>query len=417
MTGEPSTPRRSLDRTRSLNQEFGRVSPSPKSHTATINESPQSPRRRNQRYSTIRDVSRRYQTSSQDFSSTQDLKLDEIGRRQSTRGGSDGVLTESLSGGRSIVTEGLRAAGLSKRKDTDDVFAGDDEAQGPRRLRLNGLTSRGQSSASGSHTHTSGSNGSVMYEPQTPASALPSRSSHRHSDLYASRPMTSMAAYGDENRNTSSYQRASSGILSDRQRARVLADDGGRSSSQAYNTTPLDRLPLSAEKRRGFGTPQSDPGSSSTPEHTRLVLNALNMFESHLARLPSMGTTTTTTIPDLFKSAQSIVHSSNALNVLLRKATARALDEQIRVEVSDDVTAEDVSELWRLVGGDHRESLRVSDELVRTLTDFLLGVGKLLREASTANATGRHSRGSSLDENISRRLTPDIASKIGRAHV
>ena len=65
--------------------------------------------------------------------------------------------------------------------------------------------------------------------------------------------------------------------------------------------------------------------------------------------------------------------------------------------------------LWKDIGGDLRDMLRVSDELVRTMTGFLLGMGKVLRESS-ATGTGaggslHHLRGASDD--LSRRSAAD----------
>jgi hypothetical protein len=51
----------------------------------------------------------------------------------------------------------------------------------------------------------------------------------------------------------------------------------------------------------------------------------------------------------------------------LRAGTNRALEEQIDAEVGDG-GGELSAEVWRRVGGEYRESLRASDELVRTVT-------------------------------------------------
>ncbi len=37
-------------------------------------------------------------------------------------------------------------------------------------------------------------------------------------------------------------------------------------------------------------------------------------------------------------------------------------------------------DIWRRVGGDYREGMRASDELVRAVTGFLLGVGKAVKD-------------------------------------
>lgn len=90
-----------------------------------------------------------------------------------------------------------------------------------------------------------------------------------------------------------------------------------------------------------------------------------------------------TTIPDLYHNAQSVVQAANALNILLREGNNHALDEQIEAEIREGNDDVDSSEIWRSVGSEYRETLRVSDELVRTMTGFLLGMGKILREATT----------------------------------
>ena len=145
------------------------------------------------------------------------------------------------------------------------------------------------------------------------------------------------------------------------------------------------------------------------------------MFESQLTRLPQMGTTTTQAIPELFRSAQIIVQASNRLNGLLRAGTNGALEEQIDAEVGNTdgpVGGEEIAEVWRRVGGELRESLRVSDEVVRAMTGFLLGVGKVLKEASASSGDGSqsHSRNVSLDD-IPRRASQspdtDVANGSG----
>ncbi len=99
------------------------------------------------------------------------------------------------------------------------------------------------------------------------------------------------------------------------------------------------------------------------------------MFESYLTRLPPVGGTE---VPELFRSAQSIVEATNKLNALLRTCNSNAGAEAIHYEIEKDEPVDPVA-VWQTVAGDFRETVRVSDELVRTTTSFLLGVGKLLR--------------------------------------
>lgn len=136
------------------------------------------------------------------------------------------------------------------------------------------------------------------------------------------------------------------------------------------------------------------------------------MFESQLSRLPQTGNTTNHAIPELFRSAQIIVQASDKLNGLLRAGTNGALEEQIDAEVGNTEGAaggEEVAEVWRRVGGELRESLRISDEVVRTMTGFLLGVGKVLKETSAGDGSQPHSRNVSLDDDPRRsNRSPDV---------
>lgn len=142
-------------------------------------------------------------------------------------------------------------------------------------------------------------------------------------------------------------------------------------------------------------------------EHRKLMMESLSMFESQLSRLPPMGQTTTSTIPELFQNAQHLVHALSKLNGMLKSNTNRALESQIDAEVADQSGGVDLVELWRNVGADHRESHRMSDEVVRNMTGFLLGVGKVLRDATAGKDPQHHLRAVSLDESATTRLTPD----------
>jgi hypothetical protein len=147
------------------------------------------------------------------------------------------------------------------------------------------------------------------------------------------------------------------------------------------------------------------------------MMDSLSIFESNLSRLPPNGHTTTNTIPELFKAAQTIVQATEKLNVLLRSGTNRALEEQISAEVSGELGEgnSDLSEYWRTVGSDFRECLRASDDLVRNMTGFLLGVGKVLRETNASNVgtPSQHLRSMSLDEDVTARLNTEGAPTSG----
>lgn len=312
-----------------------------------------------------------------------------------------------------MVGESLRAAGLTKRRDdVEDVFTAENSTQSLRRPRTSDELAPRPPLASAQRPESRAliridRPFTTSLTPRTPANV--NQGSQRGAQLsLSSRPSTSMAAFRRDEPLTAPPILRTQRSAYDRQ-TNTVPEVVPRPPSQARNSYPAtERLSSSPSgyARRPLATPSNpQPGSASTPEHIRVMLDSLNMFESHLARLPSMGSTTTVTIPDLFRSAQNIVHSSNALNNLLRDGTSHALEQQIDAEVADSDVPVDPIEIWRSVGSEYRESLRVSDELIRTMTTFLLGVGKLLRE-STAERT--HNRTSSLDETSVRRLTPDI---------
>ncbi|KAI5123158.1 hypothetical protein M0805_000861 [Coniferiporia weirii] len=393
---------------------------SPSSRAATLQDSPQSPRR-TQRYSTVREITRKRQTRwlSQDLMSSQGDAPDEDGRPQARRGGSNE--SPLITGGRSVIGESLRAAGLTRRREDDDIFADTDVG---RRLRLSSdLGARPSISRTEARTGTRLSDRPMTaddlsyLEPRTPANTTHDLARRNVQTVQADRPATSMAAYRDEPRTAPPLLRTyrSAHPLPEKERETPTAEEPVRPLSQARNVYPISSAasnersastlgrrtalsPLNLAAAAEFTSPDS------TPEHTRLMLESLGMFESQLARLPSMGSTTTVTIPELFRSAQNIVHATNALSNLLRNGTAHALEEQIDAELGEEGLAIDLVGLWRDVGAEYRESVRISDELVRTMTSFLLGVGKVLRESTTDKP---HNRTISLDETVSRRLTPD----------
>ncbi|KAF8532118.1 hypothetical protein JB92DRAFT_3104165 [Gautieria morchelliformis] len=358
----------------------GAASPQSAGAGGTFSVTPTSPRaQRPARPSTLRDSSRRVQR----WSSVDEVALngngnspsrdDPDGRRQSRHAGS----AESPLGGRegrSLVGEGLRAAGLARRG-SEDVFA---EGIPQRRTRLSG--------GLGSRPSLNGSRDGDLDElrrgiaqvaiglpdeeqdPRTPPSTSGSvrygaaRNIHSVLSSGASRAGTSLGSYGaDEEgpRMTPLRTYRSSYALPERTMSRHTPQH------ERSRTSPYGRAPQ---------TPSS--------EHARLMLDSLTMFETQLARIP-----TSSSAPDLTRIAHSVVQSANGLNTLLRAGNAHALEAQIEAEVGDAATHVDASEVWRQVGGEYRESVRVSDELVRTVTALLLGVGRLVREAVKERGT------------------------------
>ncbi|PFH51234.1 hypothetical protein AMATHDRAFT_47262 [Amanita thiersii Skay4041] len=179
------------------------------------------------------------------------------------------------------------------------------------------------------------------------------------------------------------------------------SNDGERSTSRASSCyTPLERT-----------------------EHARLMLDALTMFEGQMARIPGTDGRGggAANLGGLAKLAQGIVAAADRLNAMLRAASKAAMDEQIDAEVADDVeavaanergmgdggglySARDMVEVWKRVYVENKESVKVSDELVRSLTGFLLGAGRVIKELAGAEGGGSGSgsvvsQGSSMGVN------------------
>ena len=349
--------------------------------------------------------------------------------------------------GRSLVGEGLKAAGILRKKD-EDVFGSEvGEEVGLRRAYTGGsYRSRRESVDWASEARTdrtlererdrSPSRGSEdsrgegmppptpgRLDPQTADITGTFRRSTNRTPYSASRPPTSMTNRRHGGADDESPLSADSPVSRTFTPASILSERG------KDRTGALSSLSRHSTSRRYSPLPPV-PGSHISPlqyqhtasDHTRLMTESLSIFESHLARLPPMGTTTSVTLPDLFRSAQSVVHASDKLNTLLRAGNNRAMTEQIDAEVREnDVQGTGMANVWRKIGGDYREGVRASDELVRSMTGFLLGVGRVLKETSalagsTGGDGGHHGRSASLDEEGLRRGSPD-AGRSGRMSV
>ncbi|KAL4250582.1 hypothetical protein ABKN59_002328 [Abortiporus biennis] len=401
---EPPTPHRNRDKER----ERSRRSPSPRSpRTVLFNSNvPPSPRRLGvSRFSTVREEDSLNRSGNSDMS---------YGRRQGHRAGSsDGPLSTAV--GRTLLGEGLRAAGLTRRRE-EELFGGQNEANSsssavvPQRTRSNGNSSVLSSDYESPQTHTRlFESGSVrLTDPRTPA-ALTQRHIDRSVTYSAqpTRPGTSMAALHSEGMPP---PRTAPGGLRTYRTGVLDRDRDSPSLRELRENAGVDRTysPFGGLRSATAPLPPSavsGTGRDPAAEHRRLMLEALTMFESHLSRLPPMGQTTTSTIPEVFQNTQHLVHSLDKLNTSLRSATNRALESQIDAEIAD-YSSVNLEELWSQIGSEYRESLRMSDEVVRSMTGFLLGVGKVLREATSST---QHMRTMSLDEEVTRRLTPDAS--------
>ncbi|KAJ6585544.1 hypothetical protein B0H19DRAFT_1059757 [Mycena capillaripes] len=297
--------------------------------------------RAGERASTVRELARRHQARwlSEDMGSGSGSVNGngevERERRQSLRAGS----AESALGvgGRSLVGEGLRAAGLAGRSaGGGDVFSPQEREQ-PQRTPARVEWAEGTQSRS-------------------------------QSRLGHGRAATSMAEY-----TTSARRREEEmgGYVYD---TRDDRDGNGDDRDEPRTAPPLRTYRSSAyvlDARAGSALGRyRDRGVSVERERDREG-GAPRARRRRRRR------------GDLARSAQALVGAAERLNAILRAGTARALEEQIDAEVSGvdrGAGAAEVAEVWRRVGGEYREGLRVSDELVRGVTGFLLGVGKVVRD-------------------------------------
>ncbi|KAF8491184.1 hypothetical protein F5888DRAFT_1069075 [Russula emetica] len=318
-----------------------------------------------------------------------------------------------------LVGEGLRAAGVKVKNNGADLFHESEhppeKAKGPRRpTPISTISSQERESVISPNKVITPLRTGMFDDLRTPANGS---SLHRAERMtYSgpqSRPTTSMADFRPINEDLPPNT-APPAVRT--YKASFDRDREGMVSRQALYT-PFSTAP----QDRSYGSPRTRP--RETPalpldeqaiEHLRLMDESLTMFEGQLSRLPPMGDTSTATVPEVFRNAQAVVRFSEQVNGMLRAATNRSLDRLIETEVSDASpnSQVDMVGLWRDIGGDFRDMLRVSDELVRTMTGFLLGVGKVLRDSSAigagAGSTLQHLRGSSDD--FSRRSATDARS-------
>ncbi|KAK0462051.1 uncharacterized protein EV420DRAFT_1746320 [Desarmillaria tabescens] len=293
------------------------------------------------RSSTVRDLNRRHQTRwmSEDLSVTSpsdDNDEPAIGRRQTLRGGSaESALTVGARG-RSLAGEGLRAAGIAL-KDGEEKRVGDVKT--------------------------------------------------RARTIVGPRAATSMAEYGRDFEDGGDSPSSASRQLRSHRSAYPLRD---RDTSVSRRDVERSQSSLSAYSGQDRYSSPRVSGIQQSGHHTELMHNSLSMFESQINRVQLNAAN------DLLRNAQSIVTAAERLQGLMKGGNGRALEEQINAEVGDRDMDADLVEIWRKVGGEYREGMRASDELVRAVTGFLLGVGKAVRDLSGAGDT--HNRSISLDE-------------------
>jgi hypothetical protein len=356
-------------------------------------------------------------------------------RRQSIRGGSaESALSMTRSdhghdsgGGRSLVGEGFRAAGLSPTKrryggsgslDLDggvrrgesgskngDVFM----SEGTRvvRERMGNVTSTPRAATSMADyrygrgdDYDDDDDDDRMRRLRGPRSAFPlrdGREREREMSLTRERDREREREMDRENRSVSSMSmsRYDAGRHHQPSQERYASPFGSR------RYTPVAMPPPPTTSGAGAVAPPQ--------EHTRLMMESLVMFEGHLARLgPTLsgtgggsGSGSGANTPngggggDLMRIAQTVAGAAERLNAMMRYGTTRAMEAQVEAEVE----GRDLGDVWRGVGGEFREAQRVSDDLVRGLTGLLLGIGKVMREfAGGGGVEGQHLRSISLDE-------------------
>ncbi|KAF4590006.1 hypothetical protein EYR40_009600 [Pleurotus pulmonarius] len=411
---EPPTPHRSHYPSRHVQQSLRR---------ATNQSSMREPQRRQQTRWLPGDVS--FADDQVDLSTTDGRT--QHGRRQSLRGGSaESAL--GLGAGRSLVGEGLRAAGLTKRdvpeptqrrstRDSHEIDSAVDRGGRPH-SRLSGSTSTNRYSDSfrpSSRAHGELYNDSDFRTPEHPSGANNARRV-----ATAPRAATSMASYrasfdgtGSTNHAEGDYEeeprtapllrtyRSSLGLENSRAGSAL-----GRAHPERYSS-PFG----STRRREDGGRTMGGASSRELGKHAELMKHSLDVFASNLERLGL--TESNGPAADLVKSAEDIVGASERLNELMKSGTNRALTEQIDAEVGGNSNSDvDLVEVWRSVGGQWRDGLRVSDELVRSVTSFLLGVGRVVKELGGETGGGyvgdaTHGRSVSLDEEALARAAID----------
>ncbi|KAG6899514.1 hypothetical protein C0995_005809 [Termitomyces sp. Mi166 len=222
----------------------------------------------------------------------------------------------------------------------------------------------------------------------------------------AERAVSSLALFGDRDRGD---EGGGEGVREERElreRERSVSRVDDRDSDYDRDTTftastALMRLRTTGTTPNAFGSRRHAQTRYMDTEHTRLLGESLSVFEGHLVGRFDGDR-------EMVRNAQSVVGAAIRLNEVLRMGSARALDEQVRAEV--DGEGHGTAEVWGRVGGEYREGLRGSDEVVRGLTGLLLGLGRVLREFGGGEAgvgegvQTQHGRSGSVDEGVMGRV-------------
>jgi len=406
----PRPPSRATSRSPGVYMTRG--SPSPTAGAATFSEQitrrPQRPTAARERRSTAH---RSWQSEDLNSPDTETESSRLLGSRydQRSSSGENSLIV------RSVVGEGLRAAGLAGRRQPTESYRGGESA------------SRGQRNVSGGHgSHPTllaspagldgggewenelnrSRNGVSSREPITIANRVPNRSIQ---SVLSPRPGTGMSVHDDGTRALPSLRHLRSNTdLPDR-----YSSLGSAAVVKAF-TSPSGVVRTLQSKREIPSTPGGGLSTNTTNnmEHHALLMNeALFMFESHVQKLPR-ATVTPGIYDDVVRDAQVLVAAAGSLNKALRAASNTAVEEQVYAEVGDGDRegSGEVADVWRRIGQELREDIRVSDELVRTMTSFMIGVGRTLRTVaapSTPAGDGRQSAESSGRRSVEVRSSMD----------
>ena len=338
-------------------------------------------------------------------------------RRQTLRGGSaESALLNP--GGRSLIREGLKAAGLSRKTQED------------RRVDWSPEDTR---------------NALPERERPRPLGAATSMANYRNMDdeddleSDTNRPSRRLRSQDRE----SSFPRVETSMTRrEREQDSIPMDRAGSSFTRYSHThmpSPVPRLstPQRTLQRLSTPSPFRSGSSSNQTEYIKLMLESLTMLETQLNKVSlgkfvgssstGAGVGTGASQTELIKNAQSMVYAAERLSGLLKKANVRAVEEQVEAEVEGSSTGSDIQEIsniWGRVATEYRENSRVADELVRGMTAFLLGIGRVMRDVghssladyAAGGSPSAHGRHASLDTNEERlRLrregaSPDLGS-------
>jgi hypothetical protein len=343
---------------------------------------------------------------------------------------------------RSVVNEGLKAAGLTGGGSSPNMRPKPEEGQTRPRKLSNGLLGRevfANSPISSLRERNWESmdltkTGSTRLSSERPRSRISPEDQDSRSDMDSLRERATRHAFFSPNaRPTRTIHNVLSNQPGDSPAANEVDAANGRETpanlrifksnySSTFASTPMMKsytspsgtqrtLPPRAATVANLSTGSPKVGVNGSPLSAiqpssgnlstsggpvQLLQEALFMFESHVQRLPQ-NSAMPDTFNDVLRDAKGIVQSASALNIALRSAATICVDEQIEAEIEAqaDQTKEnansvsEVAEVWRKVGAEFREDVRVSDELVRALTSFMIGTGRMLRSASSTASHGR----------------------------